>query len=91
MKKESDVEAHKRECLERWRVRKPRRRKLALRIMLGREEIDPNWPLWVVRDIEAEIALIKREREQDSRRHREREERIRIKEERERADKDWLL
>lgn len=83
---ESDVEAYKRECLERWRSRKPRRRKLALQLMLGRSDVDDNWPDWVKADIETEINQIKAEREAEGRRSIEAEKTRAV----ERVDKEFL-
>lgn len=62
----TDIEIFKREALERWRARKPQRRRLAYRLMLGLEEWSPTWPNWVVYDLRAEIRLIEEERAQDA-------------------------
>jgi len=62
----ADIDDAKRECLERWRARSPKRRKLALQIMRGERDYDPNWPQWVVYDIKAEITLIEEGRARDA-------------------------
>lgn len=62
----TEIEAFKRECLERWRARKPQRRRLAYRLMLGLEEWSPTWPNWAVYDLRTEIRLIEKDRAQDA-------------------------
>jgi hypothetical protein len=83
----NNSESYKRECLERWVERAPKRRDLALMVMSGRERIDPKWPAWFAFDIQAEIGLIKEERAKDAAAASEK----RRVADAERADKEWLL
>lgn len=52
------IEEVKEECLARWLAAAPKRRAIALQILAGEREFNPNWPSWVCHDIRAEMVLV---------------------------------
>ena len=52
---EDAAERHKKQCYESWKRYASQRRGIALDIFYGRMEMDEEWPIWIQRDITAEI------------------------------------
>ena len=84
---DDDIDAVKRECLERWRTRQPARRQLAILIMNGDRDIEEKWPDWVKRDIDAELSMLREERAESERQA----DLLREKRARQDDDKPYLL
>ena len=52
------LEEVKQECLSRWLAAAPKRRAIALQILAGEREFNPDWPAWVCHDIRQEMVLV---------------------------------